>query len=117
VIAALASWFEELTGAGLLRASDPARAAEQLAYLVVGEPLDRAILTGTPPAREHLLACAREGVETFLARYGPRPQAGEPRAGGPGRSDIADRGRAGRMGHGAAPAGISSQRGAAGGLC
>lgn len=70
VIAALASWFEHLTGTGVLRASDPERAAGQFAYLVVGEPLDRAILTGTPPTREHLLACARAAVETFLARYG-----------------------------------------------
>jgi TetR/AcrR family transcriptional repressor of mexJK operon len=72
VLAALAWWFEHLTRAGLLRATDARRAAEQFAYLVVGEPLDRAVLVGTTPAREHLLACAREGVETFLARYGTK---------------------------------------------
>src|SRR5690606_3807744 len=73
VLAALATEFERLGRAGLLRVADPRRAAEQFAYLVAGEPLDRAVLVGTPPPREHLIACAREGVETFLARYGARP--------------------------------------------
>lgn len=72
VIVALASGFEHLSHAGLLRAADSRRAAEQFAYLVAGEPLDRAILVGTTPAKKHVIACAREGVETFLARYGPR---------------------------------------------
>jgi hypothetical protein len=51
---------------------DPRQAAAQFAYLVVGEPLDRAVLAGTRQPEEHLIACAREGVETFLARYGAR---------------------------------------------
>lgn len=69
VIEALADGFEHLGQAGLLRVADARRAAAQFAYLVVGEPLDRAILGGTPPPKRHLVACAREGVETFLARY------------------------------------------------
>ena len=69
VIAALASGFKELGHAGL-RVSDGHRAGAQFAYLVAGEPLDRAMLTGTTPPREYVIACAREGVETFLARYG-----------------------------------------------
>lgn len=71
VIVALASGFAHLASRGLLRMTDPRRAAEQFAYLVAGEPLDRAMLVGTTPTPEHVTACAREGVETFLARYGP----------------------------------------------
>lgn len=70
VIDALASEFEGLGREGLLRVSDPRRAAAQFAYLVAGEPLDRAILVGTIPPEDQLIDCAREGVETFLARYG-----------------------------------------------
>ena len=70
VIAALAAGFEHLGREGLLRVPDARRAAEQFAYLVAGDPLDRAVLVGTPPDREQVLACARDGVETFLARYG-----------------------------------------------
>jgi TetR/AcrR family transcriptional regulator, mexJK operon transcriptional repressor len=70
VIAALASGFDHLSGQGLLQVPDAKRAAEQFAYLVVGEPLDRAILVGRMPSNAHVIACARDGVETFLARYG-----------------------------------------------
>jgi TetR/AcrR family transcriptional repressor of mexJK operon len=76
VIVALASGFEHLSSLGLLRVTDARRAASQFAYLVVGEPLDRAILVGTTPTREHLVACAREGVDTFLARYGTARRGG-----------------------------------------
>jgi TetR/AcrR family transcriptional repressor of mexJK operon len=69
VLLALASGFERLAQVGLLRVADARQAAAQFAYLVAGEPLDRAVLVGTMPRREHVLACAREGVETFLARY------------------------------------------------
>jgi TetR/AcrR family transcriptional repressor of mexJK operon len=71
VIEALASGFEHLGHAGLLRVANARVAAAQFAYLVAGEALDRAILVGTTPSKAHLVACAREGVETFLARYGP----------------------------------------------
>ena len=69
VIEALASGFERLGHAGL-RVADGRRAGEQFAYLVVGEPLDRAMLVGTIPPKEHVIGYARDGVETFLARYG-----------------------------------------------
>ena len=69
VIDALASGFEHLGQIGLLRMADARRAAAQFAYLVVGELLDRSMLVGTTPPREHVIACAREGVQTFLARY------------------------------------------------
>lgn len=70
VIATIASWFARLNRAGLLRVTHPRRAAQQFAYLTVGEPLDRAMLVGTLPSRAHVLTCAHEGVETFIARYG-----------------------------------------------
>jgi hypothetical protein len=54
----------------LLRITDPRRAAAQFAYLVAGEPLDRAMLVGTAPSEADVIACASDGVETFVARYG-----------------------------------------------
>jgi TetR/AcrR family transcriptional regulator, mexJK operon transcriptional repressor len=69
VLEALASGFEHLGHIGLLRVADGRQAAAQFAYLVAGEPLDRAVLVGTTPPRAHVIACAREGVQTFLARY------------------------------------------------
>ena len=69
VLEALASGFEHLEQVGLLRVADPSRAGAQFAYLVAGEPLDRAMLVGTTPPREVIISCAREGVRTFLARY------------------------------------------------
>jgi hypothetical protein len=41
---------------------------------VVGEPLDRAMLVGTLMPKEQVIAYAREGVQTFLARYDTAPQ-------------------------------------------
>ena len=62
MLEALASGFDHLAQVGLLGVTDARQAAAQFAYLVAGEPLDRAVLTGTIPPREHLIACAREGV-------------------------------------------------------
>lgn len=70
VMKALAAGFTHLDRAGLLRVTDARHAAGQFAYLVVGEPLDRAMLTGIAPLAEEVANSAREGVETFLARYG-----------------------------------------------
>ena len=70
VLAALAVGFERLGRAGVLQRSDARLAAAQFAYLVAGEPLDRAVLVGSVPSKQHVVACAREGVATFLARYG-----------------------------------------------
>jgi TetR/AcrR family transcriptional repressor of mexJK operon len=69
VLDALAEGFAHLRRAGLLRASDARLAAAQFAYLVVGAPLDRAMLVGTIPPTAQVIAGAREGVRTFLARY------------------------------------------------
>lgn len=69
VLVALEQKFERLMQDGLLCPADPGRAAEQFAYLIAGPPLDRAVLLGTAPSEEQVVACARDGVETFLARY------------------------------------------------
>ena len=73
VIDALAARFAALDEGGLLSVADPHRAGAQFAYLVVGELLDRAILVGRIPPRDEILDCARDGVETFLARYAATP--------------------------------------------
>jgi TetR/AcrR family transcriptional repressor of mexJK operon len=70
VIDALALGFAHLKRRGLLHVKDSRRAAAQFAYLVAGEPLDRAMLVGTIPPKAQLIACSAEGVRTFLARYG-----------------------------------------------
>jgi len=72
VIEALAKEFASLDKAGVLHLSDARRAAAQFAYLVVGEPLDRAMLLGAIPPEDEVIACARDGVRTFLARYADR---------------------------------------------
>jgi TetR/AcrR family transcriptional repressor of mexJK operon len=72
VLDALATGFEHLGRIGLLRVSDPRLAAGQFAYLIVGESLDRAMLVGTIASKEHVITYAREGVQTFLARYGTK---------------------------------------------
>lgn len=74
VLETLASGFEHLGRTGLLRVADARHAAAQFAYLVVGEPLDRAVLAGTIPPQEQVIAYAREGVRTFLARYAAAPR-------------------------------------------
>src|SRR5262245_25369938 len=60
VMTTLAARFDHLTKAGLLRADDPRRAAAQFAYLVAGELLDRAVLTGAVPPEDEIVAGARE---------------------------------------------------------
>jgi TetR/AcrR family transcriptional repressor of mexJK operon len=69
VLTALASGFAHLGELRLLRVKDPRRAAAQFAYLVAGESLDRAMLVGTVPPEAEVIGRARDGVETFLARY------------------------------------------------
>jgi TetR/AcrR family transcriptional repressor of mexJK operon len=76
VIEALASGFRHLGRVGLLRVTDARRAAAQFAYLVAGELLDRAMLVGKVPPKEQVIAGARAGIETFLARYGVARQRG-----------------------------------------
>ena len=69
VLDALASGFTRLGRRRLLRIDNARRAAAHFAYLVAGEPLDRAMLVGTVPPKAAIIAGARDGVETFLSRY------------------------------------------------
>ena len=67
----LASCFQRLAERGLLRVDDPAIAASQFAFLVLGEPLDRAMFRSGEAARPaDLDRYANEAVRTFLAAYG-----------------------------------------------
>jgi TetR/AcrR family transcriptional repressor of mexJK operon len=69
VLGVLAASFERLMRAGVVKPSpslDARRVAAQFAYLVVGETLDRAMLTGLVPNDDEIRACARDGVEAFL---------------------------------------------------
>ena len=71
-MAAMAALFERLAERGLLAIDDPAVAASQFNWLIMGEPVNRAMLLGdeaiaTPEAlRRHAAA----GVRVFLAAYG-----------------------------------------------
>jgi TetR/AcrR family transcriptional repressor of mexJK operon len=70
VLGVLTDSFERLIRAGVLRTApslDAHRAAAQFAYLVVGETLDRAMLTGLVPNDDEVRACAHDGVEQFLS--------------------------------------------------
>lgn len=72
-LAALAACFQDLDGRGLLRVDDPELAATHFAFLILGKPLDRAMLCGDD---ERLAAdidrIADAGVRVFLAAYGVR---------------------------------------------
>jgi TetR/AcrR family transcriptional repressor of mexJK operon len=79
VIRALAAIFTQLSRRGELRVPSPRLGAEQFAYLVIGAPLDRAVLVGVIPPRRRIVAAANAGVKTFLARHGTgRPRSVEP---------------------------------------
>ena len=73
---ALAGHVARLGDAGWLSVADPRAAATFLNWLVMGEPVNRAMLLGDerlPDAREISVHCA-EAVRIFLAAYeAPRP--------------------------------------------
>lgn len=70
-IAALTGVFAAAAERGLLAVPDPGRAAEQFNWLVMGEPLNRAMLLGDAaiPGRAELLRHARAGTDLILAAY------------------------------------------------
>lgn len=79
VIATLAAALESLALRGRLRVTDPGRAAEQLAFMVLGAALDRAMFDGgnDDPDTDSIVRAADDGVRTFLAAYGrPAEPAG-----------------------------------------
>jgi TetR/AcrR family transcriptional repressor of mexJK operon len=71
-MAAMAVLFERLADRGLLAIDDPAVAASQFNWLIMGEPLNRAMLLGDKalPKPAELRRHAAAGVRTFLASYG-----------------------------------------------
>ena len=79
-IAELAKAFERLAERGLLHISNALRAASDFNWLVMSDPLNRAMLLGDgePPEPTSIDSWARDAVGTFLAAYGSTPRA-EPR--------------------------------------
>jgi TetR/AcrR family transcriptional regulator, mexJK operon transcriptional repressor len=75
VISTLAAALESLALRGRLPVSDPRRAAEHFAFLVLGAALDRAMFDGrhTAPDTDTLARAADDGVRTFIAAYGRPP--------------------------------------------
>lgn len=71
-LTALATSFESLAQRDLLVVDDPMVAATQFNWLVMAEPLNRAMLLGDEsiPTQEELRRHAEEGVRVFLAAYG-----------------------------------------------
>jgi TetR/AcrR family transcriptional regulator, mexJK operon transcriptional repressor len=69
-MAALAAAFEGLAARGVLRLEDPALAAAHFNWLIMSQPINRAMLLGehAPPA--DLDRHVETGVRTFLAAYG-----------------------------------------------
>ncbi|GAA1056213.1 TetR family transcriptional regulator [Agromyces luteolus] len=64
-IATLADALERIARDGRLDVPDPAAAAEQLTWLVVGAPLNAVLLESDPDADDVVAA-----IDVFLARYG-----------------------------------------------
>lgn len=73
-ITAIASVFDRLAEPGLLDIDDSMAAATHFNWLVMGEPLNRAMLLGDAaiPADADLRAHAAAAVRVFLAAYAPR---------------------------------------------
>ncbi len=73
-IGTLAAMFERMTERAMLRVDDPTAAATQFNWLVMGEPLNRAMLLGDTaiPTAAERRAQVRAAVRVFLAAYGAR---------------------------------------------
>ena len=69
----LAGQIKELVRRGILQASDPLLAAQQLNYLILSVPINEAMFTGRdlPYSRRQLQRYADEAVRVFLAAYRP----------------------------------------------
>ncbi|MHA6692982.1 TetR/AcrR family transcriptional regulator [Devosia sp. A449] len=79
-MAALAGVFARLSERGLLSIDDPALAASHFNWLVMSEPLNRAMLLGDGaiPKPADLRRYAVDGVRVFLAAYGKPSASGQP---------------------------------------
>jgi TetR/AcrR family transcriptional repressor of mexJK operon len=73
-ITTLAAMFERFDELGLLRVDDPTAAATEFNWLVMGEPVNRAMLLGDAaiPSAAERAAQVRGAVRVFLAAYGAR---------------------------------------------
>ncbi|GAA1806073.1 TetR/AcrR family transcriptional regulator [Agromyces neolithicus] len=73
-IGRLAAMFERLAERGLLHVDDATAAATAFNWLVMGEPLNRAMLLGDAaiPSHDHRRSQVRTAVRVFLAAYGAR---------------------------------------------
>jgi TetR/AcrR family transcriptional repressor of mexJK operon len=71
-ISQLAATFEQLAERRLLTLDDPTRAASHFNWLVMAEPLNRAMLLGDDsiPSGPELCRHAEQSVQVFLAAYG-----------------------------------------------
>lgn len=71
-IAELAAAFTRLAERGFLTIDDPTRAASDFNWLIMSEPLNRAMLLGheQPPDERFVADWADHGTHTFLAAYG-----------------------------------------------
>ena len=71
----LTSVFGRLSERGLLHVDDPARAASDFNWLIMSEPINKAMLLGdnTAPDATSIATWADQAVRTFLAAYRPRP--------------------------------------------
>ena len=73
-VTTLETLLSDLDARGWVRVPDPAIAAEQLNWLIMGAPTNAAMFLGddVAPAPAEQQAHVRESVATFLAAYGPR---------------------------------------------
>jgi TetR/AcrR family transcriptional repressor of mexJK operon len=80
-IRALADTFARLADRGLLAIGDPAAAAGQFAFLVLGRALDKSLFWGDQPFSDtELTAQADSGAAAFLAAYAAAPGRRRPPA-------------------------------------
>lgn len=80
-VAQLAAMFTRLAAAGLLTVDDPVVAASHFNWLIMADPLNRAMLLGDHaiPSPAALRRHTAEGVRVFLAAYGTAAAAPPPR--------------------------------------
>ena len=76
-LARLTAVFERLAARGLLTIADPSVAASHFNWLIMADPLNRAMLLGDDaiPAAAALRRHVAEGVRVFLAAYGTPPSS------------------------------------------
>jgi TetR/AcrR family transcriptional regulator, mexJK operon transcriptional repressor len=97
-VTTLGSCFHDLAERGLLQADEPALAASHFAWLVLGQPLNKAMFCGqgAPFSTSELDHLADAAVRVFLAAYAASDSTqmtGQPAAPGRGEAAIASKDR------------------------